>query len=578
MLHQPTSTPAFEAASPRYHPRMLKTRESREHWLFWIVAVLVLGAGLGLRDPWPADEPRFALVARQMVDSGQWLLPMRGDELYPDKPPLFMWIQAAFYALTGNLRVAFLLPSLLAALGTLALVRDLGRRLWHVEAGAYAAWGLLFALQFTFQAKRAQIDPLVTLWITLSVYGLLRHLLRGPDWRMWTLGWFAAGLGVVSKGVGVIALLVLLPALWGQWRQWPGLTRMRLGEAKFWLGPLALLLPILAWLVPMLLAVQASGDPALQAYADNILLKQTAGRYVNPTHHYQPAWYFPQVMLTQWLPVMLALPWALKPWRDALRARDPRVLLTLAWVALVMLFFSLSAGKREVYILPALPMLCLALGPWLPGIVARPWPRRLGFALAALLASVTLVAGLLVVFGEPGFERKLDAARGIVGGGEALGAMLAAIGAFAVAALLWFRVRGGIGALLATLAGLWVGYGLVGYPLLNDASSARGLMQRTGERIGADAELGLVAWKEQNLLMADRPARTFGFLRPGAEQLHAARAWQAQAPARRWLLVERAALDGCVDRSRGVNMGIYNRREWWLLDFEALAPRCRRQT
>ena len=109
---------------------MLKTQESRDAWLFWIVAVLVLGAGLGLRDPWPADEPRFALVARQMVESGQWLFPMRGDELYPDKPPLFMWIQAACLALTGNLRIAFLLPSLLAALGTLWLVRDLGRRLW----------------------------------------------------------------------------------------------------------------------------------------------------------------------------------------------------------------------------------------------------------------------------------------------------------------------------------------------------------------------------------------------------------------------------------------------------------------
>ena len=167
-----------------YHPRMLKTQESRERWLFWIVAVLVLGAGLGLRDPWPADEPRFALVARQMVESGQWLFPMRGDELYPDKPPLFMWIQATFYALSGHLRIAFLLPSLLAALGTLWLVRDLGRRLWTLEAGTYAAWAVLFALQFTFQAKRAQIDPLVTLWITLSVYGLLRHLLRGPDWRM----------------------------------------------------------------------------------------------------------------------------------------------------------------------------------------------------------------------------------------------------------------------------------------------------------------------------------------------------------------------------------------------------------
>jgi 4-amino-4-deoxy-L-arabinose transferase-like glycosyltransferase len=557
-----------------YDPRMLKNQESRDAWLFWIVAVLVLGAGLGLRDPWPADEPRFALVARQMVESGQWLFPMRGNELYPDKPPLFMWIQATFLLLTGSMRIAFLLPSLLAALGTLWLVRDLGRRLWTAEAGTYAAWGLLFALQFTFQAKRAQIDPLVTFFITLSVYALLRHLLRGPDWRMWALGWFAAGLGVISKGVGVIALLLLLPAVWAQWRSWPGLTRLRAGELKFWLGPLALLLPVAAWLLPMLLTVQASADPALHAYADNILLRQTAGRYANPTHHYQPPWYFPLVMLTQWLPVMLALPWALKPWRAALRERDARVLLPLAWVALVVLFFSLSAGKREVYILPALPMLCLALGPWLPAILSRPWPRRLAFGFAAILSAVTLVAGLMVVLGEPRFEARLADARGIAGGGDALGAMLAAIGAFGVGALMWFRPRGGVAALLATLAGLWVGYGLIGYPLLNDASSARALMVRTGERIGPGAELGLVAWKEQNLLMAGRPARTFGFRRAPAEQLRDARIWQAQAPATRWLQIGGDAMDDCIDRSNAINLGVSNRREWWLVPAAAMVAGC----
>ena len=46
------------------------------------LGLLVLGAGLGLRDPWPADEPRFALVAKQMVESGQWLFPFRGGEIY----------------------------------------------------------------------------------------------------------------------------------------------------------------------------------------------------------------------------------------------------------------------------------------------------------------------------------------------------------------------------------------------------------------------------------------------------------------------------------------------------------------
>ena len=154
--------------------------------------------------------------------------------LFPVVNPL--GIAPVFLTLTGSLRLSFLMPSLLAALGTLALVRDLGKRLWNVEAGAYASWALLFALQFTVQAKRAQIDPLVVFCITLSVYGLLRHLLRGPDLHWWLLGWFAAGLGVISKGVGVVALLVLLPAAFAWWKRWPGIGRVR---GRAWLGGVA---------------------------------------------------------------------------------------------------------------------------------------------------------------------------------------------------------------------------------------------------------------------------------------------------------------------------------------------------
>ncbi|MDO5609841.1 MAG: glycosyltransferase family 39 protein [Pseudomonadota bacterium] len=550
---------------------MNEAQARRERLFFWLTAVVLLCAGLGLRDPWPADEPRFALVAKQMVESGQWLFPMRGDELYPDKPPLLMWLQAVVLSATGSMRIAFLLPSLLASLATLALVRDLGRRLWNVEAGAYAAWALLFALQFTFQAKRAQIDPLLVFWVTLSVYGLLRHLLRGPDLKWWWIGWAAAGLGVISKGVGVIALLVLIPAAFAWWRAWPGIGRVR---GRDWLAGIAmLLLPILLWLIPMLLAVKSSGDPLLQGYADNILLKQTAERYTNAWHHHQPWWYFLMVMATQWLPAVAAVPFVLPRWRDALKQGDARILLLLGWIACVLLFFSFSSGKREVYILPVLPMLCLAMGPWLGAVLARRGVRIGAYLAGLLFALVMLAGGLAVGLGNPGFEAKLAAVRGSVDG-DALGWMLAVIGGVGLIAALALRPKRGVLALYAVLAALWLGYSLIGYPLLNDASSARGLMRDVGQRIGADAELALVAWKEQNLLMADRPARTFGFKRDFALQLADARRWQAEQPAARWILLEDVAADNCVDRPHVIDMGIYNRRRWLLAPAAAMPAGC----
>lgn len=70
--------------------------------LLWLLIIAALAAGIGLRQPQPPDEPRFVLAARTMVESGQWLLPHRGVELYAEKPPVFMWLQAAAYEIVGS--------------------------------------------------------------------------------------------------------------------------------------------------------------------------------------------------------------------------------------------------------------------------------------------------------------------------------------------------------------------------------------------------------------------------------------------------------------------------------------------
>lgn len=548
------------------------TRTRRDLWLFWLFALLILATGLGLRDPWPADEPRFALVARQMVETGNWLFPHRGIELYSDKPPLFMWMQAALLWLTGNLRIAFLLPSLLAALGTLWCVVDLGKRLWTPRVGVYAGWAVLLTIQFTWHAKKAQIDPVVVFWITLSCYGLLRHLWKGPDWRMWALGWAAAGLGTITKGVGVIALLMLIPAGIAALRGWPQ-VRVHARDPKFWLGPLAFIAACGVWLVPMLVAALGHGGAEYRAYVDDILLRQTVTRYANSWIHEHPWWYFIEVALTNWLPTVLLLPWAIPAWRRRLRRRDPRYLLPLAWVLLVFVFFSIPVGKRDMYILPALPMLALALAPLLPGILRKPGAQRLLLAFTAVFSLVALAAGIAMLTGDPAFERKfMDGRDAHVADGLAW--MFVSAGGFGLGACLWFGRRRAQVALVAMLTMLWLLYSLIGAPLLNDGSSSRGLMRAVGQAIGPTAELGMVGWREQQLLMADRPAANFGFKRDAALQFADAVRWQRQRPQARWLLVEEAdGLPACVDKIRARDMGIANGRRFWLMD-AAVTARC----
>ncbi|AVO32107.1 ArnT family glycosyltransferase [Stenotrophomonas maltophilia] len=553
---------------------MLKTHASRQTWLFVVMALLVLGAGLGLRDPWPSDEPRFALVAKQMVESGYWLFPHRGTELYSDKPPMLMWWQATLYGVIGHWRVAFLLPSLLAALGTLWCVVDLGRRLWTRQVGLYAGWALLFALQFTFQAKKAQIDPLLVLFITLANYGLMRHLLLGPAWRWWWLGWFFAGIGVITKGVGMLALLMVVPAAIASALHWPRVS-LHARDGRFWLAPLGFLLAVSLWLVPMLLAGLATGSDEYRAYISDILFRQTARRYTHSWDHHQPWWYFFGVMPSMWIPAFLALPWAIPAWRRRLRRRDPRYLLPLAWCLLLVLFFSIPDGKRDVYILPALPMFCLALAPLLPGLMKRRDVQGLLWAFTAVLAATLTLVGALALLGDPHFEVNLTRGRGLPPGAtDALAWAILAMGLWGGLGLMVAGRRRSHLALISTLTAAWVLYSLVGYPLLNDSSSARGLMRDVGARLAPDAELGLVAWKEQNLLMADRPAATFGFENRWHEQLQAAVRWQRLDPGRRWLLVNDDAMQGCIDRSRAAMAGISNRRRWWLVPAAVVKGAC----
>lgn len=275
------------------------------HVLCGLMIVVSLAAGLGMRQPAPPDEPRFVLAAKTMVESGQWSLPHRGVELYAEKPPVFMWMQALAFELFGSWPIAFLLPSLLAALLTLWLTYDIGRRLWDVRIGRYATLALFSTVQFGLMAKRAQIDMVLVAMTTAALWGLLRHMVQGPDWKGLAVAGFAAGLGTVTKGVGFLPLLMLIPWALLRWRQPQALPRSNGWQASLLIP--AFLVGVGVWLIPLGIALLRAHDPALDAYAREILFKQTGTRYVAAWHHVQPAWYFLKVIATLWLPGCLLL-------------------------------------------------------------------------------------------------------------------------------------------------------------------------------------------------------------------------------------------------------------------------------
>ncbi|MHA6235927.1 ArnT family glycosyltransferase [Pseudomonas fluorescens group sp. PF-69] len=342
-----------------------------------LLALFLVGAGLGLRQAQNVDEERFLGVALEMLHNGSWLIPHRAGEIYGDKPPIFMWTVAFFTWLTGKPNIALYIPGLFSAVTVTAMVYDLGRRLWNHRIGRIAALLYLATYQTYSILRTGQIDSFLILFTSLGLYGLARHLLLGPAWRWFYVGCAGMGIGVITKGVGFLPALMLIPYAYAVRKDWSGVVAMPGQARKWWLGLLVMLAAIAVWLLPLTLSIVLNGSADEVAYAREILLRQTAGRYANSWHHREPFWYFFTNVIPQyWLPLVLALPWLVPAWRRQLQKRDGRVLVLLGWVALVVLFFCISAGKRKLYIYPALPGLVLAAAPLIPWLLQRWFKRR----------------------------------------------------------------------------------------------------------------------------------------------------------------------------------------------------------
>ena len=542
------------------------------HWWPWIAVLLVatLFAGIGLRDPWPADEPRFAQVAREMVESGQWLFPTRGGEFYPDKPPVFMWLIALFYQLTGQLKIAFLLPSALAGLGTLWLVFDLGRRLWGDNVARTAVLAVAFTPQFLLQAKGAQIDAVVCFWITLGCYGLVRHFLLGPAWGWYAASWVAMALGIATKGVGFLPALILVPlAIWC--RPVPAAGPQVWGRRAWW-GPVLLLGTLALWLVPMLTMVERIQSPELLAYRDNILLRQTAQRYANAWHHVKPWHYYLTTALpSMWFPLVVLFLLQVRRIRT-LWPSSAALRVLLSWVALVLLFFSMSPGKREVYILPALPMSALALAyVWeqTPAEGRRVASLVLRAALA-MTGMLVLLLGAVALFAPDRLPSRADDYADAVTA-IAPGVLILGLAMSSIVVLLRKRAVFEQLALASVLAWLFIALWL--WPILNTHRTPRAIMQQLERSIAPDAEVGMLEFKEQFLLFAQRPLVHFSYLAPLPQQEWHAWRWMRADPARVLLLPDHLALR-CFDLAKQRALGQAHRRNWVLLDASAAREQC----
>jgi len=154
---------------------------------------LALAIGTARAPLWDEDEPRFAAIARTMVETGDWIVPVFNDTLAVDKPVLMHWAMAACMRVFGVNEFAARLPSMIAALVTaLALLRA-GTRFFSPAVGVVAALAWLGSLLVGIEAHAATPDAILVALCTWATV-LAAEVIAGPTERL------ADSLGPVKKG------------------------------------------------------------------------------------------------------------------------------------------------------------------------------------------------------------------------------------------------------------------------------------------------------------------------------------------------------------------------------------------
>ncbi|GGD68672.1 glycosyl transferase [Lacimicrobium alkaliphilum] len=449
---------------------------------------------------------------------------------------------------------------------TLYLTFDITKRLWDRTTGMLAAGALLLTLQFVIQAKSAQIDAMVSCWIAIGCYGLLRHLLLQDGWSWYWLGFAAMGLGVITKGVGFLPVLMLIPFFIAR-RVFPRQSTATGSAWHWWSGPVVMLITIGLWLIPMLIIVSHSDDTTLQAYRDNIMLKQTATRYADAWHHIKPFWYYlTSVIPVLWLPLSLLLPWLVPEWVKACKKGELRIILPLFWILLLLLFFSMSPGKRGVYILPALPMLALISAPYLRQMLNKPAASWALWLTTGLISTVLLIVAIGGWYGLDAIvqlvkEYELDPWSFL---------LTCSVVGFISLALSW-RYKALSWAYYIPL--LWLLYSTWGYLLMAPAKTPQKILEQSAKHLPASGELAMIGLKEQFLLFSDMPFTHFGYHTPIEQQQAMAWRWLKQHPDSRILAASDEKLN-CFRSEQGTKLGHAHRQDWLLLGPKSAALSC----
>jgi 4-amino-4-deoxy-L-arabinose transferase-like glycosyltransferase len=373
------------------------TAESLHLLILGCVCGIVFFANLGRIPFYDKGEPREALVVRDIVLNGNWIFPLKLEQQIPSKPPLFHWVGALTSLIwQGMTETTVRFPSALFASLGVFVVYYLGKRLYDSLTGLFA--GLILATFVVYQTAgvEARVDMTLTFWLTLTLvlfYGIYQGFLKNV---LWEYAFFlAAGISVLAKGpVSLVLCALVVGVFLAARKRWDMLWKLALHPG--------VILTVTVFSLWYGSALWMGGEKffGLQFIKENFARFFVYGE--GGTGHQKPPYYFIYYLFTLGLPWTILLPFGFIGyfrWNDF---KDDRSLFLGIWVAVVFVFFSLSAGKRPPYILPLYPPLALLIAfmirRWQVGMQTPPKEIRIVAWFAAGIGAFILLSALSSLF------------------------------------------------------------------------------------------------------------------------------------------------------------------------------------
>jgi len=387
---------------------------SRWFWaVFFILTVFVYFFGLSIPLVGP-DEPRYAQVAREMFERGDWVTPTLGGFNWFEKPALLYWLEIASYHIFGVNEFAARFGSALFGLGIVASLWVVGRfasgkpRKESIEFANWLAMIGATTIGIIAFSRGASFDVIVTFPITAAlisfyIYDANEDLSSRKKALLLVSFYFFIGVGLLAKGlIGAIFPLGIVGLYYALSRRWPGRVFL---ISLVW-GAILCLAVASIWYLPMYL--RHSSAFVNEFFIQHHFERFTSNKYQHPQPFYFFFWVLP-LMTIPWLPFFIVAMWTQT--KDLIRkirwdAAETSIVerkeqnlhrFAVAWLFFPLIFFSISGSKLPGYILPSVPAAVLITGAYLFRTLQKKTSRKLLIKALALATYLTIVFALLFV-------------------------------------------------------------------------------------------------------------------------------------------------------------------------------------